>query len=96
MNFTPENILLAGSILLFISIFASKAGGKIGVPALLLFLGVGMIGGVDGFGIQFNNPHVSQFIGLMALSDSISGGMDTGFEIKPSLLKVSLLPQLVC
>lgn len=85
MNLTPENILLAGSILLFISIFASKAGGKIGVPALLLFLGVGMIGGVDGFGIQFNNPHVSQFIGLMALSVILfSGGMDTRFsEIKP-------------
>ncbi len=70
---------------LFISIFASKAGGKIGVPALLLFLGVGMIGGVDGFGIEFNNPHVSQFIGVMALSVILfSGGMDTRFsEIKP-------------
>ena len=85
MNLTPENILLVGSILLFISILASKAGGKIGVPALLLFLGVGMIGGVDGFGIQFDNPKITQFIGLMALSVILfSGGMDTRYsEIKP-------------
>lgn len=85
MDLTPENILLVGSILLFISILASKAGTKIGVPALLLFLGVGMFGGVDGFGIQFNNPQISQFIGMMALSVILfSGGMDTRYsEIKP-------------
>lgn len=87
MNITAENILLIGSILLFISILAGKAGAKIGVPALLLFLGVGMIGGVDGFGIQFDNPQITQFIGLMALSIILfSGGMDTHFsEIKPVL-----------
>lgn len=85
MNLTAENILLVGSILLFASILAGKAGAKIGVPALLLFLGVGMLGGVDGFGIEFNNPNITQFIGLMALSIILfSGGMDTRFsEIKP-------------
>jgi cell volume regulation protein A len=85
MSLTAENILLVGSILLFISIFVSKAGAKIGVPALLLFLGVGMLGGTDGFGIHFNNPGLTQFIGLMALSIILfSGGMDTRFsEIKP-------------
>jgi cell volume regulation protein A len=79
------NILLIGSILLFISVIAGKAGYKFGVPALLLFLGVGMIFGSDGLGIQFHNPHEAQFIGVIALSIILfSGGMDTKFtEIKP-------------
>lgn len=79
------NILLIGSILLFISVIAGKAGYKFGVPALLLFLGVGMIFGSDGLGIQFHNPHEAQFIGVIALSIILfSGGMDTKFsEIRP-------------
>ena len=46
MIFTAENILLIGSILLFISIIVGKTGYRFGVPALLLFLVVGMIFGV--------------------------------------------------
>jgi len=87
MIITSENILLIGSILLFVSIIAGKAGYRLGVPMLLLFLGVGMLFGSDGFGIQFNSPFVAQFIGLAALSVILfSGGMDTKLsEIKPVL-----------
>lgn len=79
------NILLVGSVLLFASVTASKASYKFGLPALLLFLGVGMLFGVDGFGIQFNDPAGAQFIGVLALSIILfSGGMDTKLsEIKP-------------
>ncbi len=85
MNLTTENILLVGSVLLFVSIFAGKAGSRFGVPAHLLFLGVGMLFGADGFGIEFNNPHAAQFIGLTALSVILfSGGLDTRMgEIRP-------------
>lgn len=80
-----ENILLIGSILLFLSIFAGKAGYRSGLPALLLFLGVGMLVGSDGLGLQFSDPHIAQFIGVIALSIILfSGGMDTKYtEIKP-------------
>ena len=61
MILNAGNILLIGSILLFTSIIAGKAGFKFGVPALLLFLGVGMLFGNDGLGIQFNNPEIAQF-----------------------------------
>ena len=85
MTIGTGNILLIGSILLFISILAGKAGYRFGVPMLLLFLGVGMIFGSDGLGIQFNNSAAAQFIGMMALSIILfSGGMDTKYsEIKP-------------
>ncbi len=87
MTITSENILLIGSILLFISILAGKAGYRFGVPMLLLFLGVGMLFGSDGFGIEFNSPYIAQFTGLAALSVILfSGGMDTKLsEIKPVL-----------
>lgn len=87
MLFTAGNILLVGSILLFVSIIVGKTGYRFGVPALLLFLFVGMLFGSDGLGLQFHNAKEAQFIGMVALSIILfSGGMDTKFaEIKPIL-----------
>ena len=58
----PEVILLVASTIFFFSIIAGKAGFRFGLPALLLFLGVGMLFGRDGLGIQFSNPSAAQFI----------------------------------
>lgn len=82
---SAEGILLIASIILFFSIFAGKAGYRFGLPSLLLFLGVGMLFGSDGLGIQFSNPKITQFVGILALSIILfSGGMDTKFaEIRP-------------
>lgn len=87
MEFSGENILLIGSVLLFFSIVAGKTGYRFGVPALLLFLVVGMLFGSDGLGLQFHDAREAQFIGMIALSVILfSGGMDTKFaEIKPVL-----------
>lgn len=87
MLFTAENVLLVGSILLFVSIVVGKTGYRFGVPTLLLFLVVGMLFGSDGLGIQFHNAKEAQFIGMVALSIILfSGGMDTKFaDIKPIL-----------
>ena len=80
-----EEVLLISAIILFISILAGKAGFRVGLPALLLFLGIGMLFGSDGLGLQFSNPHIAQFIGMIALSIILfSGGMDTKLsEIRP-------------
>ena len=44
------------SLLFFASIFTDKLSSKFGIPALLLFLAVGMVFGEDGIGgIEFNN-----------------------------------------
>ncbi len=96
MTITTENILLIGSVLLFLSILAGKAGYRFGIPVLLLFLGVGMVFGSDGFGIEFNSPYVSQFIGLVALSVILfSGGMDTKIDdIKPVMAPGLILSSL--
>ena len=78
MLFNAENILLIGSVLLFVSIVVSKTGYRFGVPTLLVFLLVGMFFGSDGLGLQFHNAGEAQFIGMVALSIILfSGGMDT-------------------
>ena len=93
MLFSAENILLIGSILLFVSIVLSKTGYRFGIPTLLVFLFVGMLFGSDGLGMQFHNAGEAQFIGMVALSIILfSGGMDTKFtEIKPVLSQGILL-----
>ena len=82
-------IVGAGSILLFLSIIASKTSFKFGVPALLLFLVVGMLAGSEGpGGIYFDDPKTSQFLGVIALTFILfSGGLETKLEsISPVLL----------
>lgn len=88
MNLTIENILLVGSLLLLISIFAGKTSYKFGVPTLLLFLAIGMLAGSDGIGgIRFDDPKLAQFIGIVSLNFILfSGGLDTNWtSVKPIL-----------
>ena len=85
MEITDSNIMLIAAILLSLSVLVGKAGSKFGMPALLLFLGVGMVAGVDGFGIKFDSAEIVQLIGMISLSIILfSGGVDTKInEIRP-------------
>ncbi|HOY50627.1 MAG TPA: cation:proton antiporter, partial [Prolixibacteraceae bacterium] len=87
LGLSLELIMLGLSFLFFISIMASKAGFRFGVPVLLLFLIIGMLSGSDGLGIQFENFHLAQVIGTLALCMILfSGGMDTRItDIRPVL-----------
>ena len=87
MIITTGNILLVGSIILFVSIVAGKASSRFGAPMLLFFLLVGMAFGTDGVGIEFDNFEAVQFVGMLSLSIILfSGGMDTSFDdVRPVL-----------
>lgn len=88
MNLTIENILLVGSLLLFVSIIAGKTSYRFGVPTLLLFLAIGMLAGSEGIGgICFDDPNIARFIGVVALNFILfSGGLDTSWKsVKPIL-----------
>ncbi len=78
-----EYILLGASALLLLSIIASRASDRLGVPALLIFLVVGMLAGSDGpGGIHFDDPYLAQFLGVIALSFILfAGGMETQWAI---------------
>lgn len=79
MLISAENVLFIGSILLFSNIIASKTSFRLGVPALVIFIGIGMMAGSDGFGgIYFDDPKLAQLLGVVALNFILfSGGMDT-------------------
>lgn len=88
MNLTIENILLVGSILLFISVIVGKSSYKFGVPTLILFLSIGMLAGSDGIGgIVFDDPKIAQLIGVVSLNFILfSGGLNTSWtNVKPIL-----------
>lgn len=83
-----EHILVVASVLLLLSVLASKASAKLGIPALLLFLVLGMLAGSDGpGGIYFDNAHLAQSLGVVALALILfSGGLDTEWSsVRPVL-----------
>ena len=85
-----DHILVAASILLLLSVLASKASAKLGVPALLLFIVIGMLAGSDGpGGIYFDDAHLAQSLGVVALALILfSGGLDTEWStVRPVLWK---------
>ncbi len=94
MDFTIEGILIVGSFLLFISILASKISTKIGIPTLLIFLGIGMLAGSDGIGgINFHNYHIAKVLGAITITLILFfGGLDADFEhIRPIIWNGVLL-----
>lgn len=78
-----EILLFSISVLLLLAILASKASGRVGVPALAAFLLLGMLAGSDGLGgIEFDNPWLTQLVGTVALSYILfAGGLDTRWQV---------------
>lgn len=75
------------------SVLFSKLSDKYGIPALLLFLAIGMLAGDDGFGIKFDNASVAADIGTIALIYILfSGGLHTDInQIRPVLARGLIL-----
>lgn len=88
-----EHILLGTSVLLLVSIMASKASGRLGVPALVIFLAVGMLTGVDGpGGLHFDDPWQTQSLGVVALAYILFAG---GLYTEWTAVRRVLLPGIV-
>ena len=90
---TTELILFVAASLLLVSLLLCRTGFKFGLPALLMFLVVGMLFGSDGLGIKFDNTKQAQFVGTLSLCVILfSGGMGTKWkEIQPVLGKGVML-----
>jgi potassium/hydrogen antiporter len=80
-------ILVAGA-LLAAGLLASLLAGRMRVPSLVLFLGVGMAIGSDGLGwIHFSDYELARSVGIVALALILfEGGLTSGLlEIRPVL-----------
>jgi cell volume regulation protein A len=93
VDFAVEQAIFVAGILLFSGVVASRMSDALGVPAMLLFLGLGMLAGSEGFGgIEFESQEIAQAVGTMALVVILFTG---GLETKWSQVKSVLVPGLL-
>ncbi len=87
--YSLEAIIIIASLILVISVTLSKVSERFGVPALLLFLALGMLAGSDGpGGIYFDNAKLSQALGTVALAYILfAGGLETDVKSVRKVLK---------
>ncbi|GHF85922.1 MULTISPECIES: potassium/proton antiporter [Deinococcus] len=86
-----EMYLLVAGVLLITSLVVGRIGGRLGIPGLLLFLGVGMLAGSDGLGIQFSDYRLAQTLGTVALAFILfQGGLSTAWGHTRPVVKMGL------
>ena len=85
---SDANLILVAGGLMLAGLLATLAAGRLRVPGLVLFLGVGMAIGSDGTGwIEFDDYELARTIGVVALALILfEGGLSAGIgEIRPVL-----------
>ena len=74
----PSLILLVGAVVVIAAIVAARIAHGVGLPGLLLFLGLGLALGEAGLGVRFDNAELAQALGLSALVLILAeGGLTT-------------------
>ena len=73
--------LLVGAATVLAAIVAARLAHSVGLPALLVFLGLGLILGESVLGIKFDNADLTETLGLGALVLILAeGGLTTNWE----------------
>lgn len=80
-------ILLTGSGVLILAVLAVRLSVGIGLPSLLMYLGLGVLIGYDGAGVDFADYDTALVLGLSALILILAeGGLTTSWQnVRPSL-----------
>lgn len=85
---SDANLILITGALLVGGLLATMAAGRLRLPGLVLFVGLGMAIGLDGTGwIDFADYDLARTIGVVALALILfEGGLSVGFaEVRPVL-----------
>ncbi|MQA14500.1 MAG: potassium/proton antiporter [Pseudonocardiaceae bacterium] len=82
----PATLGLVGATLL-LAVVAVRVSTRIGLPSLLLYLGIGLLLGESGLGIQFDDAALTQQLGLTALVLILAeGGLTTRWsDVRPGV-----------
>jgi cell volume regulation protein A len=87
-----HHLILLGSVLVLLSIFAGVFSARFGAPLLLVFLGLGILAGEEGpGGILFRDFHAAYLIGSIALAIIL---FDGGLRTDPKDVRRALWPSL--
>ncbi len=96
-NYSSETTILVVAVLLLATVMAGTLSSRFGLPALVGFLGLGMLAGSDGLGgLAFDNYVMAQTIGILCLIFILfSGGLDTEWRavrgaVAPALVLATL------
>ena len=83
--------LLAGAGVLLVAIAGVRVSTRLGVPSLLLYIGIGVILGQDVIGLRFNQPRTARDLGLIALAVIVAeGGLTTQWRAVRPVLPAAL------
>ncbi|HET8643111.1 MAG TPA: potassium/proton antiporter [Pseudonocardiaceae bacterium] len=76
-----------GAAVLLVSVLAVRVSVRLGLPSLLIYLGIGLLLGESGLGINFEDPDLTQALGLAALVLILAeGGLTTRWTaVRPAL-----------
>lgn len=80
-------VLGVGALVLLLAVLAVRVSSRLGLPSLLLYLGIGVVLGESGLGIEFSNAKLTESLGIAALVLILTeGGITTRWrEVKPAL-----------
>ncbi len=85
-------VLLAGATVVLAAIVAARLAHSAGLPALLVFLGIGLALGGSGAGIRFADTGLAQVLGLTALVLILAeGGLTTSWPHARAAAPAALL-----
>lgn len=84
-DFAP--VLLIGALVVLVGVLAVRVASKVGLPSLLIYLGLGLVLGESGIGIQFESAELTQILGLTALALILAeGGLTTRWSVVRPIL----------
>lgn len=81
-----EQVMFVGAGLTLAGVLSSKLSSRLGIPALTLFLALGMLAGTDGpGGLEFDDAAAAQAVGVAALTLILfDGGLGTRWgQVRP-------------